>query len=79
MSLLSINAFQILICAVAVIILYIAAIAVLLRTKSGILPYMALILFPVIDPLGILLGNYNRKANKQKSGKIFRSFVFYVC
>jgi hypothetical protein len=62
MSLLSINAFQILFGAVAVIILYIAAIAVLLRTKSGILPYMALILFPVIAPLGILLGNYNRKA-----------------
>ncbi|WP_375180902.1 hypothetical protein [Chryseobacterium sp.] len=62
MSLLSINAFQILLGAVAVIILYIAAIAVLLRTKSGSLPYLALILLPVIGPLGILLGNYNRKA-----------------
>lgn len=61
MSLLSINAFHILLGAVAVIILYIAAIAVLLRTKSGILPYLALILFPVIAPLGILLGDYNRK------------------
>jgi hypothetical protein len=61
MSLLSINAFHILFGAVAVIILYSAAIAVLLRTKSGILPYMSLILFPVIGPLGILLGNYNRK------------------
>ena len=61
MSLLSINAFHILLGAFAVIILYIATIVVLLRTKSGILPYLALILFPVIGSLGILIGNYNRK------------------
>jgi hypothetical protein len=45
----------------AIIVLYISAIMILFKTKSGILPYLALILFPIIGPLGIVFGNYTKK------------------
>jgi len=41
--------------------LYITAVAKLFKNKSGLLPYLALILFPVIGPLGIILGDYTKK------------------
>lgn len=44
-----------------VAVLYITATAKLFRNKSGLLPYLALILFPVIGPLGIILGDYKKK------------------
>jgi len=42
-------------------VLYAAAIAVLFKNRSGILPYLALLIFPVIGPLGIVIGNYTNK------------------
>ena len=61
MNLLSITPFQILFAAMAIIVLYISAIMILFKTKSGILPYLALILFPILGPLGIIFGNYVKK------------------
>jgi hypothetical protein len=61
MNILSISAFQILFAAIAIIVLYISAIAVLVKTKSGILPYAALILFPILGPLGIVFGSFTKK------------------
>lgn len=61
MNILSINAFQILTVLIFVAVLYAAAIVVLFKNISGILPYLALIFFPVIGPLGIIIGNYTKK------------------
>ncbi len=61
MNILVITPFKILFAAIAVFVLYISAIMVLFKTKSGILPYLALILFPVIGPLGIIFGNHLNK------------------
>lgn len=61
MNILSITPFQILFVGIAVLALYISAIMVLFKTKSGILPYLALILFPILGPLGIVFGNYMKK------------------
>lgn len=61
MNILSINAFQILTVTIFVAVLYAAAIAVLFKNRSGIFPYLALILFPLIGPLGIIVGNYTKK------------------
>lgn len=36
-------------------ILYIMAVSVLIRNKSGILPYLLFFLLPIIGPLGIIL------------------------
>lgn len=61
MNLLIINPFEILFFITAVVVLYIAAISTLFKNKSGILPYLALILFPILGPLGIVFGNYMKK------------------
>ncbi|MDQ0592065.1 hypothetical protein QFZ37_000434 [Chryseobacterium ginsenosidimutans] len=61
MNILSITPFHILFAAITIIVLYISAIMTLFKTKSGILPYLALILFPIIGPLGIVFGNYIKK------------------
>jgi hypothetical protein len=61
MSILIITPFQILFAAMMTMALYISAIMVLLKTKSGILPYLVVILFPIVGPLGILFGNYAKK------------------
>jgi hypothetical protein len=42
--------------------LYIYAISLLFKNKSGILPYVALIIFPIIGPVGIILGNKLKKS-----------------
>lgn len=60
MNMLVITSFQILFAAIAIIVLYVSAIMILHKTKSGILPYLAVIFFPVIGPLGIILGNYSK-------------------
>ncbi|ALR32259.1 MULTISPECIES: hypothetical protein [Chryseobacterium] len=60
MGILLITPFAILFAALAVIGLYISAIMILFKTKSGVLPYIALILFPILGPLGILLGNLKK-------------------
>ncbi|WP_294223749.1 hypothetical protein [uncultured Chryseobacterium sp.] len=60
MNILSINAFHIIFAAVAVIALYISAIMLLYRSKSGLLPYLAVFFFPVVGPLGIILGNFSK-------------------
>lgn len=61
MSLLLITPFQIIAVLIAIVVLYAAAIAVLFKNRSGILPYLALLIFPVIGPLGIILGDYTKK------------------
>ncbi|NML58172.1 hypothetical protein [Chryseobacterium cheonjiense] len=61
MNLLSINGFQIIAVFMIIAALYITAVAKLFKNKSGLLPYLALILFPVIGPLGIILGDYTKK------------------
>ncbi len=61
MNLLVITPYEIILFAVAVIVLYIVAISTLFKNKSGILPYLALILFPVLGPLGIVFGDYVKK------------------
>ncbi|KIC62459.1 hypothetical protein RM51_13085 [Chryseobacterium taiwanense] len=61
MNLLVITPYEIILFAVAVIVLYIVAISTLFKNKSGILPYLVLILFPVLGPLGIVFGNYMKK------------------
>ncbi|SMP06069.1 hypothetical protein [Chryseobacterium profundimaris] len=61
MNVLLINAFQIVTVFTAIAVLYAAAIAVVFKNRSGILPYLALIFLPVIGPLGIILGNYTKK------------------
>jgi len=60
MSILLITPFQILFAAIAVIVLYISAIMILFKAKSGLLPYLALIFLPILGPLGIILGNYKK-------------------
>jgi hypothetical protein len=60
MSILLITHFQILFAVIAVIVLYISAIMILFKTKSGLLPYLALIFLPILGPLGIILGNYKK-------------------
>jgi len=64
MNLLVINPFEILLIITAVVALYIVAISTLFKNKSGILPYLALILFPIVGPLGIVFGNYRMKKIK---------------
>lgn len=61
MSLLVITPFKILVVSFIIIVIYITAIALLLKNKSGILPYVILILFPVIGPLGIIFGSLIKK------------------
>jgi len=61
MNLLLITPSEILLAAMAVIALYIVAISTLFKNKSGFLPYLALILFPILGPLGIVFGNYRKK------------------
>lgn len=60
MSMLVITSFQILFAAIAIIVLYVAAIMILYKTKSGILPYLVVMFLPLIGPLGIILGNYSK-------------------
>lgn len=61
MNLLVIKPFEILFIIAAVVVLYIVAISTLFKNKSGILPYLALILFPILGPLGIVFGNYMKR------------------
>ncbi|WP_312900550.1 hypothetical protein [Chryseobacterium taichungense] len=61
MNVLSITPFQIIFLLMAIVVLYVSAIAILFKNKSGLLPYLILLVFPVIGPLGIVLGNYTKK------------------
>ncbi len=61
MNLLSITPFQIIAVIMAIVVLYVTAIAVLFKNRSGILPYLTLLIFPVIGPLGIIFGDYTKK------------------
>ncbi|MEC3877023.1 hypothetical protein [Chryseobacterium salviniae] len=61
MNVLLINAYQILTVFLAIAVLYAAAIAILFKNRAGILHYLALILFPVVGPLGIVVGNCTMK------------------
>lgn len=65
MNLLVINPFDIIVVAVMIIILYAVSIAILFKNKSTIWPYLALLFFPVIAPIGIIAGYF--MTNKIKS------------
>ncbi|WP_415324491.1 hypothetical protein [Chryseobacterium sp. MMS23-Vi53] len=56
-----ITPYNILFAALAVMVLYVFAISILFKNKSGILSYLALIIFPIFGPLGIIFGNYCKK------------------
>lgn len=57
--LLVIKPYDIIFIALALVILYTVAVTKLVKAKSGILPYI-LLLFPIVGPLGIIIGT--RKA-----------------
>jgi spore maturation protein SpmA len=61
MKILAITPFHILFTIIGIAVLYISVIRILVKTRSGILPYLALILFPIFGPLGIVFGNYFNK------------------
>lgn len=65
MKLLAIGPFDIIVVALMVITLYAVAIAILIRNHSNIWPYLALLFFPIIAPIGIIAG-YSM-SNKIKS------------
>jgi hypothetical protein len=62
MNPLSINILHITFFIIILCMLYIYAISLLFKNKSGILPYVALIIFPIIGPVGIILGNKLKKS-----------------
>jgi hypothetical protein len=62
MNALSINILHITFFIIILCMLYIYAISLLFKNKSGILPYVALIIFPIIGPVGIILGNKLKKS-----------------
>ncbi|MGE4512728.1 MAG: hypothetical protein AB7E26_02780 [Chryseobacterium sp.] len=61
MNVLSITPIHIIFSGLAIIALYITAFAILFKNKSGILPYLAVLMIPVIGALGIIAGNYTKK------------------
>lgn len=61
MNILSITAYHIIFAGLGVILLYVFAITILYKNKSGLLPYLTVLLFPVIGSLGIIIGNYTKK------------------
>lgn len=62
MNTLSINILHITFFIIILCMLYIYAISLLFKNKSGILPYVTLIIFPIIGPVGIILGNKLKKS-----------------
>lgn len=61
MSILSINFLNITFLLLVLVVLYVYAISLLFKNKAGILPYLSLIFFPVIGPIGIIVGDSLRK------------------
>lgn len=61
MNILSITVYHIIFAGLGVLLLYVSAITILYKNKSGLLPYLAVLLFPVIGSLGIIIGNYTKK------------------
>lgn len=61
MNVLLIRPLEIVLMFSVLVVLYSAAVVFLVKNKSGILPYIVLILLPIIGPLGIVLGNYLKK------------------
>jgi hypothetical protein len=57
MNILVITPFHILFTIIGIVVLYVSAVRILVKTRSGILTYLALILFPIFGPLGIVFGN----------------------
>lgn len=56
MKLLVISPFDIITAALMIITLYAVAIAILFKNRSNIWPYLALLFFPIIAPIGIIAG-----------------------
>ncbi len=75
MSLLSISPFQILFTAFAVAVLHISAIMILFRNKSGFLPYMALVLIPVLARWESFWEVISTVQNKTNSGGNFPAAI----
>ncbi len=66
MNILSITVYHIIFAGLGVILLYSSAIAILYKNKSGLLPYLAILFFPIIGSLGIILGNLSRQNRMNK-------------
>lgn len=54
---------------VALAVLYIYAFSILFKNKSNFIPYLALLFFPVVGALGIIVGNIG-KTSESKSERI---------
>ncbi|GAB0155944.1 hypothetical protein CHRYSEOSP005_12060 [Chryseobacterium sp. Alg-005] len=63
MKLLVIGPFDIIVFALMIITLYAVAIAILFKNKSSIWPYLALLFFPIIAPIGIIAGYFMTSKN----------------
>lgn len=61
MNFLIITPFQIVSSTILLIIVYVFAISILIKNKSGILPYLVLLLIPILGSLGIIIGNFLKK------------------
>ncbi len=66
MNLLIIKPFEILFSLAFLIIIYVISIGILYRKKSGILPYLVLILFPILGSIAIILSEVKIKSFLKK-------------
>lgn len=67
MNILLIRPPEIVVMFLLLITLYITAIALSFKNRSGISPYLALVFLPIIGPLGIILGNFLKKVKQQRT------------
>lgn len=58
---------QIIVSAIFFVIIYIYAIIVLYKSKSGIFPYLALFFIPILGALGIVIGSLILKSKKHST------------
>lgn len=60
---LAITPHMILFAAITLLVLYLSALFFLIRNKSGYIPFIILIFFPVVGPLAIVLKNIIYRKN----------------
>lgn len=61
MELLLITPTKILAISILLLAIYIFAISIIYKNRAGLLPYLVLLLFPILGPLGIILGEFTKK------------------
>lgn len=60
-----ISPFQIVLTSIAIILLYIIAISMLYRSKASLMPYIVLLLLPIVGAVGIILGSFTISKKKK--------------